>query len=39
MTPAARTAATIEILTEVARGDAPADAVLADWFRGHRFAG
>ncbi|MGB0572577.1 MAG: RsmB/NOP family class I SAM-dependent RNA methyltransferase [Alphaproteobacteria bacterium] len=39
MTPAARTAATIEILTEIARGDAPADAVLADWFRGHRFAG
>jgi len=39
MTPAARVAATIEILTEIARGDAPADAVLADWFRGHRFAG
>lgn len=39
MTPAARTAATIEILTDIARGDAPADAVLADWFRGHRFAG
>ncbi len=39
MKPAARTAATIEILTEIARGDAPADAVLADWFRGHRFAG
>jgi len=39
MTPAARTAATIEILTEIGRGDAPADAVLADWFRGHRFAG
>ena len=39
MTPAARTAATIEILTEISRGDAPADAVLADWFRGHRFAG
>ncbi|MDA0786848.1 MAG: rRNA cytosine-C5-methylase [Proteobacteria bacterium] len=39
MTPAARTAATIDILTEIGRGDAPADAVLADWFRGHRFAG
>lgn len=39
MTPAARIAATIEILTEIGRGDAPADAVLADWFRGHRFAG
>jgi 16S rRNA (cytosine967-C5)-methyltransferase len=39
MTPAARTAATIEILTEIGRGDAPADAILADWFRGHRFAG
>jgi 16S rRNA (cytosine967-C5)-methyltransferase len=39
MTPAARLAATIEILDEVARGDAPADAVLTGWFRGHRFAG
>lgn len=39
MTPAARIAASIEILSEIARGDAPADAVLADWFRGHRFAG
>ncbi|MBT3808867.1 MAG: RsmB/NOP family class I SAM-dependent RNA methyltransferase [Rhodospirillaceae bacterium] len=39
MTPAARTAATIDILTEISRGDAPADAILADWFRGHRFAG
>ena len=39
MTPAARTAATIKILTEIGRGDAPADAILADWFRGHRFAG
>ena len=39
MTPAARLAAAIEILDDLARGDAPADAVAAHWFRGHRFAG
>ena len=39
MTPAARIAAAIEILTEIGQGNAPADAILADWFRGHRFAG
>ncbi|MBN42885.1 MAG: rRNA cytosine-C5-methylase [Alphaproteobacteria bacterium] len=39
MTPAARVAASIEILNEIGRGDTPADAILADWFRGHRFAG
>ncbi len=39
MTPAARIAASIDILSEIARGNAPADAVLVDWFRGHRFAG
>ncbi len=39
MTPAARLAATIEILDEIARGDAPADDILSRWFRGHRFAG
>lgn len=39
MTPAARIAASIEILSEIGRGDSPADAVLTEWFRGHRFAG
>lgn len=39
MTPSARVAATIEILDEIARADAPADAILANWFRTHRFAG
>ena len=39
MTPAARIAATIEILDEIAQADSPADAILANWFRNHRFAG
>ncbi len=39
MTPSARVAAAIEILEEIARGDAPADAVLKNWTRTHRFAG
>lgn len=39
MTPSARVAATIEILEEIARADAPADAIIANWFRSHRFAG
>jgi len=39
MTPSARVAATIEILDEVATANAPADAILANWFRTHRFAG
>ncbi|MBO6782908.1 MAG: RsmB/NOP family class I SAM-dependent RNA methyltransferase [Alphaproteobacteria bacterium] len=39
MTPSARVAAAIEILDEVARGDAPADAVLKTWSRNNRFAG
>ena len=39
MTPAARVAAAIEILTEIERNDAPADTVLVEWFRRHRFAG
>ncbi len=43
MTPAARVQAAIEILDVIieaalARG-APADRLIADWFRGHRFAG
>lgn len=39
MTPSARVAATIEILEDIARADAPADAIIANWFRTHRFAG
>lgn len=39
MTPAARVAATLEILDEIARADAPADAIIANWTRTHRFAG
>jgi len=39
MTPSARIAATIEILDEIARADAPADAIISNWFRTHRFAG
>ncbi|MEM9349850.1 MAG: RsmB/NOP family class I SAM-dependent RNA methyltransferase [Pseudomonadota bacterium] len=38
MTPAARFAAAIEILDEIAGGRAPEPALLA-WARGHRFAG
>lgn len=39
MTPAARTAALIDILGELARAAAPADAVLQGWFRARRYAG
>jgi len=43
MTPSARVQAAIEILdlvVKAARGKgAPADRILAEWFRGHRFAG
>ncbi|MDE0780157.1 MAG: RsmB/NOP family class I SAM-dependent RNA methyltransferase, partial [Alphaproteobacteria bacterium] len=39
MIPSARVAAAIEILDEIARADAPADAILANWTRTHRFAG
>lgn len=39
MTPAARVAATLEILEEITRADAPADAIIANWTRTHRFAG
>lgn len=43
MTPAARVATSIELLDAIvtaARGQgAPADRILADWFRGNRFAG
>ena len=39
MTPSARVAATSEILDEVATANAPADAILANWFRTHRLAG
>jgi 16S rRNA (cytosine967-C5)-methyltransferase len=43
MTPAARVQAAVDLLDQViaaahARG-APADRILAEWFRGHRFAG
>ena len=43
MTPAARVQSAIELLDQViaaalAKG-APADRILADWFRAHRFAG
>lgn len=39
MTPAARCQSTIEILSLIDEAEAPADAVLGAWFRGHRFAG
>ncbi len=39
MTPAARVAATIEVLETFAASDAPADRLLAAWGRAHRFAG
>ena len=43
MTPSARVQAAIEILDAVigaARGQgAPADRLIADWFKAHRFAG
>lgn len=39
MTPAARLQAAIEILDTVANSRRPLDAILADWGRGHRFAG
>jgi 16S rRNA (cytosine967-C5)-methyltransferase len=39
MTPAARLQATIEISQEIAAGNRPADAVVADWLRDRRFVG
>ena len=39
MTPSARVAAAIEVLNDIARANAPADAIMANWFRTHRFAG
>ena len=43
MRPAARVQSAIEILDNVieaaATGGPPADRILAEWFRGHRFAG
>ncbi len=39
MTPAARLAAAIEILDEIARARGPADGVIKAWGRAHRFAG
>lgn len=39
MTPAARIQAAIEILDEIARGHRPADDVMRNWARTHRFAG
>ena len=39
MTPAARIAAAIEILTEFNALDTPVDVILKRWFKGHRFAG
>lgn len=39
MTPAARLRAAIEVLDAFARGDGPADRLLAAWGRDHRFAG
>lgn len=39
MTPAARVAAAIEVLTDVATRHRPASEALKDWGRAHRFAG
>ncbi len=39
MTPAARLAAAIEVLDEIARHRTPADATLKAWGKAHRFAG
>ncbi|MHB8284875.1 MAG: RsmB/NOP family class I SAM-dependent RNA methyltransferase [Caulobacteraceae bacterium] len=39
MTPAARIAAAIEVLDEIARHRTPADTTLKAWGKGHRFAG
>ncbi len=39
MTPGARFEAAIGLLAEIEKGKAPADDLVADWFRRHRFAG
>lgn len=39
MTPGARVQAAIEILDEIATGRRPADDIMRDWARAHRFAG
>ncbi|MBM3559751.1 MAG: rRNA cytosine-C5-methylase, partial [Alphaproteobacteria bacterium] len=39
MTPAARIAASIDLLADILRGAAPADALARDWFARRRYAG
>lgn len=39
MTPAARLQAVVELLAAVEADARPADAIVAEWMRGHRFAG
>ncbi|MGH6969131.1 MAG: RsmB/NOP family class I SAM-dependent RNA methyltransferase [Stellaceae bacterium] len=39
MTPGAQVEAAIGLLAEIDKGTAPADDIVADWFRRHRFAG
>lgn len=39
MTPAGRTAAAIELLREIAAGNAPADTTISEYFRRRRYAG
>ncbi|MDE2166349.1 MAG: RsmB/NOP family class I SAM-dependent RNA methyltransferase [Alphaproteobacteria bacterium] len=39
MTPGAQVEAAIGLLAEIEKGKAPADDLVADWFRRHRFAG
>ena len=39
MTPGARVAAAIELVEEIGAARAPADDVVGEWFRRHRFAG
>ncbi len=39
MTPAARLQAAVDLVAGTLDGEAPADALLTDWFRNHRFAG
>src|SRR5207302_7222896 len=39
VTPGARLQAAIELLTAIDAGRAPADDIVGEWFRRHRFAG
>src|SRR5262249_38811174 len=39
MTPGARAQAAIELLTAIDEGRGPADDIVGEWFRRHRFAG